>query len=66
MNLLDNFIVNAPMNSSQVIKNAKPVKLWDMLQSRRWFLTSLMAVAGMLLALVRLALDQTDAKGLER
>lgn len=43
------------------MKNVKLTKLWDSLRSSYWFLPGLMAVAGMILALVMLALDQAEA-----
>jgi uncharacterized membrane protein len=43
------------------MQNAKLTKLWDGLRSSYWFLPSLMAVAGMILAFAMLALDQSNA-----
>ncbi|MDX2232233.1 MAG: DUF2254 domain-containing protein [Leptolyngbyaceae cyanobacterium bins.349] len=43
------------------MRNVKLSKFWDSLRSSYWFLPGLMAVAGMILALLMLALDQSDA-----
>ncbi|MGG6293766.1 DUF2254 domain-containing protein [Leptolyngbya sp. AN02str] len=42
------------------MKNIKLAKLWDSLRSSYWFLPSLMALGGMLLAFGALTLDHTD------
>jgi uncharacterized membrane protein len=42
------------------MKNGKLTKFWDTLQSSYWFLPGLMALAGIILALMMLALDEAE------
>jgi uncharacterized membrane protein len=48
-------------NLGNPMRNIKLSKFWDTLRSSYWFLPSLIAVAGMILAFAMLALDQAEA-----